>query len=358
MALFQQALSTDKLLAFVALEVNIRAQIIEAFVKCRIYQDEDRIMIHFPISGVETYWWLPSLVAFLISSLTSTGGVSGGVLILPFQVSALGFTGPAVSPTNLLYNFVAIPSGVYRYCREKRMVWPLTWTIIAGTLPGLFLGAIIRIKYLPEARDFKLFAGLALLYVGTRLLVDVLKKMPANSVNSPSKAGFINRIYQNGKIANVGQFRVIPLEFSLKRIGYEFNGIEYYASTFWLFILSLIVGVVGGVYGIGGGAIIAPFLVTMFRLPVHSVAGAALMGTFLSSFAGVIIYAVISPFYSHTQLAITPDWFLGILFGIGGMVGMYLGARLQRYMPARLIKTLLAVCMLSIAVKYIAELFA
>ncbi len=139
------------------------------------------IMIHFPISGVDTYWWLPSLVAFAISSLTSTGGVSGGVLILPFQVSALGFTGPAVSPTNLLYNIIAIPSGVYRYYREKRMVWPLTWTIIIGTLPGFFLGAIIRIKYLPEARDFKLFAGLVLLYVGTRLLLDVIKKAPANN---------------------------------------------------------------------------------------------------------------------------------------------------------------------------------
>lgn len=299
-------------------------------------------MIHFPISGVDTYWWLPSLVAFAISSLTSTGGVSGAVLILPFQVSVLGFTGPAVSPTNLLYNIVAIPSGVYRYYREKRMVWSLTWTIIIGTLPGFFLGALIRIKYLPEARNFKLFAGLVLLYVGVRLLLDVLKKTPT----------------KNGKIGNSGQFHVTPLEFNLKRIGYEFNGIEYYASTLWLFALSLIVGVVGGTYGIGGGAIIAPFLITMFRLPVHSVAGAALMGTFLSSFAGVIIYAVISPFYSHTHLAITPDWFLGILFGFGGMVGMYLGARLQRFMPARLIKALLTVCVLFIAIKYIVEFFA
>ena len=299
-------------------------------------------MIHFPLSGVDTYWWLPSLVAFCISSLTSTGGVSGAVLILPFQVSILGFTGPAVSPTNLLYNIVAIPSGVYRYYREKRMVWSLTWTIIIGTLPGFFLGAIIRIKYLPDARNFKLFAGLVLLYVGIRLFLDVIKKSLADVKKEP----------------NSGQFHVTPIEFNLKHIAYEFNGLEYRASTLWLFALSLVVGIVGGTYGIGGGAIIAPFLVALFRLPVHSVAGAALMGTFLSSFAGVIIYAVISPFYSTTQLAITPDWLLGILFGIGGMVGMYLGARMQRFMPARVIKTLLTICVLFIAIKYILEFFA
>ena len=77
-------------------------------------------MIEFPISGVETYWWLPILVSFLISSLTSTGGLSGAFLLLPFQMSVLGFTSPAVSATNLLYNIVAIPSGVARFYKEKR----------------------------------------------------------------------------------------------------------------------------------------------------------------------------------------------------------------------------------------------
>ena len=32
------------------------------------------------------------------------GGVSGAFLLLPFQVSVLGFTSPAVSPTNLIFN--------------------------------------------------------------------------------------------------------------------------------------------------------------------------------------------------------------------------------------------------------------
>jgi uncharacterized membrane protein YfcA len=44
---------------------------------------------------------------------------------LPFQVSVLGFTSPAVSPTNLVYNIFAKPGGVYRYVREGRVVWPL-----------------------------------------------------------------------------------------------------------------------------------------------------------------------------------------------------------------------------------------
>ena len=56
-------------------------------------------------------------------------------------------------------------------------------------------------------------------------------------------------------------------------------------------------GIVGGTYGIGGGAIIAPFFVSWFRLPVHTISGATLMGTFLTSVAGVIFYMIIAPFF-------------------------------------------------------------
>ena len=69
----------------------------------------------FPTSGVEVNPLIPLLVAFLVSALTTPAGVSGAFLLLPFQVSVLGFTSPAVSPTNLIYNIIATPGGVYRY---------------------------------------------------------------------------------------------------------------------------------------------------------------------------------------------------------------------------------------------------
>ncbi len=90
----------------------------------------------FQTAGIEVSPWVPPLVAFGISFFTSMGGVSGAFLLLPFQMSVLGYTNPSVSATNQLFNIVAIPSGVYRYWQEGRMVWPLTWIVVAGTLPG------------------------------------------------------------------------------------------------------------------------------------------------------------------------------------------------------------------------------
>jgi hypothetical protein len=66
-------------------------------------------MVHFPVSGVEVNPLVPLLVAFAVSALAAPAGVSGAFLLLPFQVSVLGFTSPAVSPTNLVYNALATP---------------------------------------------------------------------------------------------------------------------------------------------------------------------------------------------------------------------------------------------------------
>ena len=48
-----------------------------------------------------------------------------------------------------------------------------------------------------------------------------------------------------------------------------------------------------------------------------------------------------------------PDWLLGILFGAGGLLGMYLGARVQKYVPGRWIKLMLGVAIIIVALKYI-----
>jgi len=140
-------------------------------------------------------------------------------------------------------------------------------------------------------------------------------------------------------------------EWNCRRIVYEFCGETFTVNVFGVMGLSLIVGMVGGVYGIGGGAIIAPFFVSFFRLPVYTVAGATLTGTFVTSVAGVIFYQLLAPCYP--TMAIAPDWLLGLLFGIGGFAGMYCGARLQKYVPAGFIKWILVVCLLFTAGSYI-----
>ena len=317
--------------------------------------------MHFAVSGVDVFPLIPVIVAFVVSFFTSMGGVSGAFLLLPFQMSVLGFISPSVSPTNLVYNIVAIPSGVYRYIREGRMAWPLAWVIIVGTLPGVFMGAIIRIKYLPDPKNFKFFVGCVLMYIGIRLLLDLTKKAAEKKMKTRVlEERFKERssLAKKGLQSGSGQDAAIKtISFSLTRYSYEFYGETFAFNTVGLFALTFVVGMIGGTYGIGGGAIIAPFLIAVFGLPVYTIAGAALLGTFITSVAGVIFYTIIAPAYADTGLAIAPDWVLGALFGVGGFLGMYLGARVQKYVPAKAIKLLLALILMGLALRYIAGIF-
>jgi hypothetical protein len=323
----------------------------------------DFLYVLFPVSGVETWVFVPPLVAFIVSFFTSMAGVSGAFLLLPFQVSFLHFTTPAVSATNFVYNIVAIPSGVYRYLKEGRMAWPLTLVVIIGTLPGVFIGYYLRVLYMPDPKTFKMFVGCVLLYIGIRLFYETTSRSQRGKKEMKALEEKFNQQMNRVKDEQKAQISaglppeavIRTLSVSMNRVEYEFWGQRFSFSTVGMFILAFVVGIIGGTYGIGGGAIIAPFCVAVFHLPVYTVAGAALMGTFLTSIAGVFFYSVIP---AQTGMATAPDWFLGFLFGAGGFVGMYCGARLQKYVPQKYIKLVLGLLIVYVAGRYILQYFA
>ena len=296
----------------------------------------DFLNVYFPVSGVETSIFIPPLVAFVISFFSSMAGITGAFLILPFQMSVLGFVSPSVSSTNFLYNVVGTPGGILRYIKEGRMVWPLALAITIGTLPGVLAGYYIRVRFLPDPRSFKLFVGVILLYIGIRVVKKII------GTNSPAA------------IEAKGDFAVSNVTYSLSRMGFDFQAQRVEFSLAAIVSLALVVGVIGGIYGIGGGAIIAPFCVAFLNIPVHTVAGAAMFGTFITSIVGVAIYSTFSFYNGQTA---PPDWFLGILFGFGGLVGMYLGATCQKYVPERIIQAMLACIIFAVSLKYILQFF-
>src|ERR1700728_3147167 len=97
-------------------------------------------------------WPVGALCAFLVAVITTPAGVSGAVLLLPIQLSLLHVPSPAVTPTNLVFNIAATPGGLLRFWREHRDASSLLGLLVAGTLPGVVAGAIIRVELLSGSR--------------------------------------------------------------------------------------------------------------------------------------------------------------------------------------------------------------
>jgi uncharacterized protein len=106
--------------------------------------------------------------AFAVSAVATPAGISGAVLLLPFQVSVLGTPSPAVTPTNLLYNVVSTPGALYRYRyrRQHQTGGRLALLLITGTLPGVIAGSVIRVELVPGPRVFDLMIAALLLPLG------------------------------------------------------------------------------------------------------------------------------------------------------------------------------------------------
>lgn len=246
---------------------------------------------------------LGAAVAFCLTVLTTPVGVSGAVFLIPFQISVVDTPSPAVTPTNLLFNLIAIPGALARFHRQGRLGGSLSRLLVLGTLPGVTAGAVIRVALLNGGDAFLVVVAAVLAPLGAWL---ALGRTP-QPVATPDRR-------RRGRLV----------------------------------VLSTAVGIVGGIYGIGGGSILAPILVGL-GFSLYEVAPAALMATFLTSLAGVLTYALLS-LGAHGDVA--PEWTLGLGMGIGGLAGSNLGARLQPHLPESLLRRGLGLLALALSARY------
>ncbi|MFI7083467.1 sulfite exporter TauE/SafE family protein [Streptomyces anulatus] len=257
--------------------------------------------------------WSTGLLGFaaglLISVATAPVGVSGAVFLLPVQISVLGVPSPAVTPTNLLYNVVAGPGALLRHHRAGTLRGPLTRLLVLGTVPGVVVGAVIRVFAVPGPTVFRLLIAVLLLPLGSWLCLRTLRRASRTAPEREPSARAITR-------------------------------------------LAMAVGVAGGIYGIGGGSLLGPILVGR-GMPVAKVAPAALAATFVTSAVGAGTYALLS---LTTTGDIAPYWSLGLACGLGGLCGGYLGARLQPRLPEAALRLLLGVLALGVGGLYAVQI--
>ena len=154
-----------------------------------------------------------------MAALTTPAGVSGAVLLLPIQVGLLGVPSPSATPTNLVYNVVATPGPLAAHGRRIRLGGPLAGALLLGAIPGVLAGAALRATVLTGPRAVAAILAVVLLPLGALLL----------------SARERNRRERRGPPALSGTRKLAAMAGA--------------------------VGLVGGIYGIGGGAVIAPALV-------------------------------------------------------------------------------------------------
>ena len=115
-------------------------------------------------------------------------------------------------------------------------------------------------------------------------------------------------------------------------------------TTIGLVLLGLLAGVLGGLIGIGGGVIIVPILVFVFKYEQHLA-----QGTTLALLLPPIGILAAWSYYQHGQM----DVRAAVLICLGFVVGGFFGAKLALVMPQEILRKVFGVAMLLIALNMI-----
>ena len=80
-------------------------------------------------------------------------------------------------------------------------------------------------------------------------------------------------------------------------------------------------------------------------------APAALTATFVTSVAGAVTYTIIAMASPGQHIA--PQWAIGVVAGVGGLLGGYLGAWMQPKVPEEVLRVVLGILALATALLYV-----
>ena len=88
--------------------------------------------------------------------------------------------------------------------------------------------------------------------------------------------------------------------------------------------IGVVSGLFAAMFGIGGGVVIVPLLILITKMPVRMAAATSLATLLLTSLMGVIRYSG----SGHI------DWVAALVIGTPAVVGVLIGIRFQKRLPA------------------------
>lgn len=268
--------------------------------------------------------WLSLLILFAVGIFAavfgSVVGLGGGVITVPVLVlvgpQMLGepvTTQTAVGTSLAVLIFTAL-SATWAYRKQGKVDFRSGWLFFMTSGPAAMAGAQLT-NGIPQG-PFQLAFG-AFIFVMFVLMVARERMKPLN------------------------------VDWKIKRTFTDGTG-RVYEYGYHIGIALLIgcgVGMVSGLFGIGGGSLFVPMMVLLFRFPPHVATATSMFVIFLSSILGSGIHVWNG----------NVDWLLFAALAPGALIGGRVGAAIASRLSGRQLMWLLRMTLLAMAVYLIVK---
>jgi uncharacterized membrane protein YfcA len=259
-------------------------------------------------------------IGLIAGAIGSVAGLGGGVFFVPsllFFVNQYhpGSMSPQVAVgTSLIVIAVTALSSSLSYLKQKRVDTKIAWLFFFGSTPGAITG--VYLNTLLPVETFSLLFGLFQLCMFA--LIMAKDRMKPHSIHWDVHHRFVDS-----------------------------EGVEHeYGYSRWTAILvAYLVGVCSSLFGVGGGVLMVPAMLILFRYPPHIATATSMLVIFLSAVVG----STTNVLHGHV------DWLFAAMLAPGAWAGGKLGAFAAARMKGRTVVMVLRVLILGIAIQMIGE---
>lgn len=264
---------------------------------------------------------LLALIGIIAGGYGSIVGAGGGFIFVPALLLIFKMDPVLASASGLVIVLVNSLSGVIGYGKQKRIDYRTGWTLAIGAFPGSLLG--IWLLQIYSSRLFYIVFASLLVLLGFFLFAK----------NSPS-------ILRKRIVAAAREETATTIE-SVESFSAPIGGRNARLKAKWLVPLGLLMGVLSSYLGIGGGWLLVPILIYIFKVPPHYATATSIFSLCLYTSVGVISQV----FYENI------DWPTVLWGGFGIILGSQLGVALSRKIPGKVIMQMLSVLLVIIGVR-------
>jgi len=258
-------------------------------------------------------------VGLAAGTVGSLVGLGGGVIIVPALIflsrwfGQLAVTPQVATGTSLAVIVVSSLSSSIAYYRQRKVDFKSALLFFAGSGPGAMAGA---------ALNARMTGGGILIGFGAFLIAMAFLLAVRDRLGKRHMRWTVRRTYTDPASGET----------------FEYG----YAKSLALAV-SFATGMLAGLFGVGGGALMMPVLLVLFHFPVQVAAATSMFMIFLSSLPGTFTHA----HYGHIQ------WLYAALLAPGAWAGGKLGAWLSLRLKTRTLTLILRLMLVVIGLRFI-----
>jgi len=297
--------------------------------------------LYLPVALTSINAFMPIGLGLAVGLLSGLFGVGGGFLMTPLLIM-MGIPATVAAATDSNQIVAASSSGTYAHWKLGNVDFKMGLYLLAGSLLGGGIG-VQAIKLLREMgnADFviKVTYVLMLGIVGGYMFFESLSALrkDKNTKQTDSIEEQEGEKEKSGLSLFLGR---LPLQTEFVK-----SGVRH--SVLIPLLLGAFVGILAAIMGVGGGFLMVPVMIYLLGMPMHVVVGTSLF---------LVLFTCVEVTFLQAYTNHTVDFILAVLLLIGSTIGAQAGTFLGRKLKGEQLKILLAVIVLVVTVKIVADL--